>query len=173
MTNAIDSLRSEHDIILSAIERLESAAHAAPDGRLPRAYVRAVLDFIRVFVDDNHHAKEEYALFVEMAADPYLAPIADALTSDHDDGRRYVGEIEAALHENRPAAPAILAYATFIRGHIRRENDMVFETVENTFGDAAMENLDRRFREIEGAVLGADGLHYLLEPLDAYEAAAR
>jgi hemerythrin-like domain-containing protein len=171
MKNPLDSLRKEHDVILSVIDRLEAAANCARDGRLPRDYVNAVLDFIRIYIDESHHAKEERALFVEMKADPFLIRFADTLTSDHEDGRWLVAAIERALREDGPVVPPILTYSAFIRDHIRREEEMIFEAVSSTLGDAALENLARRFREVETPELARDTLDRLLDA--AYEPAER
>jgi hemerythrin-like domain-containing protein len=173
MNNAIECLRREHDVILTVVELLEGVAGASKDGRVARDYVEAAIEFVRIYVDANHHAKEEYVLFVEMAADPRLSAIADALTHDHDDGRELVDEIECAVLDDRPAAGPILAYAAFIRNHIRRENEMIFPTIENAFGEETIAKLERRFQQIEDAVLGSNGVRRLLDPLEAAYAAAR
>lgn len=174
MSAAIDSLRAEHETILVAMDRLEDSARRAPDGEIPPDCARAALDFIRVYVDGNHHAKEERALFIAMAEDPLLAGLADALTFDHDEGRMLVGAIEGALVDGRSVTAPVLAYAAFIRNHIRRENEMVFDAVEKALRGTVLAEMDARFREIEEDLLGNDGTRRLLAPLDAaYERAGR
>jgi hemerythrin-like domain-containing protein len=174
MSTGIDSLRADHETILVVMDRLEDAGRRATDGRLPPEYVRAALDFIHIYVDGSHHAKEEGALFVAMAEDPVLAGLADALTFDHDEGRMLVTAIERALLEERPVTGHVLAYAAFIRNHIRRENEMIFDVVEEVLRGPVLTELDARFREIENEVLGPDGVQRLLARLDAaYERSGR
>ena len=174
MSTAIDSLRAEHETILFVMDRLEDSARRAPDGEIPPDYARAALDFIRIYVDDSHHAKEEGALFIAMAKDPLLAGLADALSFDHDEGRMLVADIEGALVEERSVTAPVLAYASFIRNHIRRENEMIFDAVENVLREPVLAEMDARFREIEDEVLGPGGTRRLLAPLDAaYERAGR
>ncbi len=172
MKTGIDSLRAEHETILAVVDRWEAVARSASDGQLPHAYVLAALDFIRVYVDENHHAKEERVLFAAMAADPFLAGLAEALTADHEEGRALVAAIERAFRADRPIGNVVAAYAAFIRDHIRRENEMVFEAVENALGESVLANLDASFLEIEDEVLGRDGSQHLLESLDAAYATA-
>ncbi len=146
---ALDALRNEHARILQAIDRLEAHARNADDGRLPIAYLREVLDCIHVYVEENHHGKEERILFARMASDPLLAGIAGAFVEEHDEGRHLVAAIESAVTHERPVARHVDAYATFIRDHIRRENDMLFETIES--------GLDARtLAEIEAALAEAE-----------------
>lgn len=172
MITALDSLRAEHETILAVVGRLEAAARAAGDGRLSHDYVRAALDFIRIYVDENHHGKEERVLFPAMSADAMLTGFADALSCDHEEGLDIVGALEAADLDDRPTTGYILAYAAFIRDHIRRENEMVFDAVENSLDDSALTELYVGFLQVEDEVLGPNGASRLLERLDeAYSAA--
>lgn len=174
MSAAIDSLRAEHETILVVMDRLEDSARRAPDGEISPDCARAALNFIRIYVDGSHHAKEEGALFIAMADDPLLAGLADALTSEHDEGRRLVAAIEGALAEDRSVTGPVLAYASFIRNHIWRENEMIFDAVENALREPVLAEMDARFLEIEDEVLGPGGTRRLLAPLDAaYERAGR
>jgi hemerythrin-like domain-containing protein len=174
MSTAIHSLRAEHETILVVMDRLEDSARRAPDGEIPAEYARAALDFIRIYVDGSHHAKEEGALFIAMGEDPLLAGLADALTFDHDEGRMLVAAIEGALVEERSVTGPVLAYAAFIRNHIRRENEMVFDAVEKVLSAPVLAEMESRFWEIDNEVLGPGGTQRLLAPLDAaYERAGR
>jgi hemerythrin-like domain-containing protein len=167
MKGALGSLRSEHKTILAVVDRLEAAARSATDGYVSRPLVRAALDFIHTYVDRNHHGKEEDALFVAMRNDPSLAGLADALVDDHGEGRSLVAAMEFALFEERPTAALILAFGAFIRGHIRREDEMIFEAVENALDQQTLASLNAKFGEIEEETLGEAGVQRLLDRLDA------
>jgi hemerythrin-like domain-containing protein len=167
VNTGIESLRAEHETILGVIDQFEGVACGSADGQASAAYVLAAIEFLRVFVDQNHHAKEERVLFAAMAADPGLAGMAEALTADHAEGRALVGEIDAAFRAGRPIDNLIVAYAAFIRDHIRRENEMVFEAAENALDESVLAGLHARFLEIENGVLGRDGSRRLLVSLEA------
>src|SRR3990167_2160921 len=64
MTTPTDVLRAEHQVILAALASLETAAARLAAGReLPAGWWEGLIDFLRVFADRNHHAKEEKSLF--------------------------------------------------------------------------------------------------------------
>jgi hemerythrin-like domain-containing protein len=149
VNTGIASLRAEHETILGVVDQLEGVACGFAGGQAPAAYVLAAIEFLRVFVDQNHHAKEERVLFAAMAADPGLAGMAEALTADHSEGRALVGEIDAAFRAGRPIDNLVVAYAAFIREHIRRENEMVFKAAENTLDESVLAGFDAKFLEIE------------------------
>jgi len=161
----LDPLRSEHTLILQTIDRLEARSHESPDGRLPLDYARAALAFMRVYIDENHHGKEERVLFAQMEADPFLSGIAAVLMADHRDGRELVDAIERAVESGRPVVREIDAYAAYIRDHIRRENDMVFQAAESRFDESTMSTIRAAFFDIEAEVLGTDGKRQLLAGL--------
>jgi len=156
MMAALDSLRAEHALILEVIE-----------SRLPPDYVHAMLDFIRIYIDTNHHGKEERVLFSYMAADPFLAGISSILTDDHREGRILVDAIERALVEGRPVVHEVETYAAFIRVHIHRENAMMFDVAESELDAHTLSAMQSEFLAIESEVLGIGGAGRLLAPLQA------
>lgn len=162
----LDALRAEHALILETLDQLEERA-AATGGVLPSDYMHAVFMFIRVFVDENHHGKEERVLFRHMEADPFLQSISSVLTADHREGRDLVEAMHAALAQGRPVLREIGAYAAFLRDHIRRENEMIFTAVESTLDEATLQEIDTAFVDIEVEVLGSGGTQRLLVPLQA------
>ncbi len=164
---ALDSLRAEHALILEVVESLEGRTHASADGRLPHEYVRAVLDFMRVYVDTNHHGKEERVLFAHMGGDPFLKSVSDVLIEDHREGRGLVDAIERALVEGRPVTREVETYAAFIRAHIHRENDMIFGAAESELDARASSAMQSEFLAIESEALGAGGADRLLAALVA------
>ncbi|KXK35945.1 MAG: hypothetical protein UZ06_CHB003000133 [Chlorobi bacterium OLB6] len=68
MTDAIQSLFDEHDVISEAVD---VAVHAeqliATDADRYEEVVRSLLEFFRVYADGFHHHKEEEILFPEMS----------------------------------------------------------------------------------------------------------
>ncbi len=164
---ALDSLRAEHALILEIVGSLEERTHASADGRLPHEYVRAMLDFLRIYVDTNHHGKEERVLFAHIDGDPFLKTVSNVLIEDHREGSALVDAIECALLEGRPVAREVETYAAFIRLHIQRENDMIFELAESALDAHATSAMQSEFLAIESEALGIGGADRLLAALVA------
>ena len=68
MSQVIAELRHEHDAILEALPVLERMAERAAQGQLPAEDAGEFLDFLRAFVDQCHHGKEEALLFPALIA---------------------------------------------------------------------------------------------------------
>lgn len=159
--SALDELRREHALILEVVERLE--ASVSPDRQAEPALVRAALAFVRSFVDENHHGKEERVLFPLMQRDAYLSGLAKSLGDDHGESRSLVAAIERSLGAGDDPARLsglVSSFASLIRDHIRREDMMVFEAAESVLSPADHATLEAGFREVEKVALdgfGADG----------------
>jgi hemerythrin-like domain-containing protein len=168
MMGALDQLREEHRVILRIAQRMEDAASGPPDGLAPETFLHAAVDFIRVYADKNHHGKEEGALFEMMSGNPRLAGMAAILGQEHVEGRELVSRLEQALdtHQDQAVRKAVLAYVSFIRDHIAKEDDMIFDAAERELTPSDSAELDRAFAEVEAQVLGTDGLGRLLERMD-------
>ena len=95
-----------------------------------------------------------------MRDDPFLEEVAQVLHTQHEHGAARVAALERALDEDRaPALVAreLLAYATYIRDHIRWENEMIFEVVERVLDERVAAELLAEFRAIEAETLGPQG----------------
>jgi hemerythrin-like domain-containing protein len=132
-------LREQHRLILKVVDAFERAMRH--DDVLPPARdVEAFITFFRLFTDACHHGKEEDLLFAAME-DHGLGgaggPI-DAMREEHRIGRGLVRAMnEAAPKLNTADARAAFrlnagAYVDFIRGHIAREDDGLFEFADTT-----------------------------------------
>jgi hemerythrin-like domain-containing protein len=147
----IDLLREEHRVILGALDALERAAErGAAGGPVADAWWSAVVTWLRAFADRNHHAKEETALFPAMvkAGVPSESggPIA-VMLEEHVEGRRLVAAIESAAAAARVAA--CRDYVALLRGHIDKENGIVFPLAESVLDGQAMQGLRREFDAVE------------------------
>jgi hemerythrin-like domain-containing protein len=151
---ALDPLRREHEVILDVVGRMEEATDRR-EGDLPVAFLRGAMDFLRVFVDENHHGKEERALFPIMREDPALAGLAAALAEEHEQGRHLVAVMERSLAEATGSAAFIAAlheYTRLIRDHIFKENEMIFVAAEAAFSAADAERVARAFALVDEGV---------------------
>lgn len=144
------------------------------DRVVPPAFVRAAMTFLRSYVDINHHGKEEDALFPFMRRDEFLASLAKQLGDEHDDARKLVAGIEQALDggDLRLVSRLVSSYASLIRDHIQREDEMIFSAAESALSPGDRELLRREFRQIESEALGERGVEALLDRLKRAEQSA-
>jgi hemerythrin-like domain-containing protein len=103
------------------------------------------VDFIRNYADRFHHAKEEDVLFEALVKNgmPHENSPVAAMLMEHDQGRAYVGAMENAAREalagqsGREATIAenALAYAELLRGHISKEDEILYPLAERVIPD--------------------------------------
>jgi hemerythrin-like domain-containing protein len=109
------------------------------------------VDFIRNYADRFHHAKEEDVLFealVQNGMPRQNSPIA-AMLMEHDQGRAYVGAMEAAAQralsgeqgQEGTIAENALAYAALLRDHIAKEDEILYPLAERVIPDTMREGI--------------------------------
>jgi hemerythrin-like domain-containing protein len=144
--NITQALVDEHKLILRMIALLERNAPRTAAGTYSnwQFYLDGV-DFIRNYADRFHHAKEEDVLFdalVKNGMPRENSPVA-AMLMEHDQGRAYVGAMETAAREalaGKMEQEAVisenaLAYAELLRGHIGKEDDILYPLAERVIPD--------------------------------------
>jgi len=97
-------------------------------------------------------------------------PIA-VLLADHVQGRDYIGQMDRAT----AAGPDYVAfahgaqgYSSLMKGHIQKENNVLFPMAEEMLDKCKLEKLYTRFEEHEEKVIGHgrhEELHAILEGL--------
>jgi len=160
---------------------MEAMAERARGGeRLAAGDLAQTIEFLRVFVDKCHHAKEEQLLFPAMRAASMLSAeetIARLLT-DHVHGRDAVSHIADAarcLADGDESASAELAeamacYTVLLRDHIYREERDCFDLADRELPESAQQTLAEGYDRIEREVVGGgvhEGFHALLNRLGA------
>ena len=140
-TNVTRVMVEEHELILRMIALVEKNTALLEQGKFRnwQFYLDAV-DFIRNFADRFHHAKEEDVLFVALIKNgmPEKQSPIEAMHMEHDQGRAYVRAIDEAAQkalDGEPGQAAIIAehakgYAALLRGHIEKENDILYPLAE-------------------------------------------
>jgi branched-chain amino acid transport system ATP-binding protein len=128
-------LREEHNLALQVLRVLDRAVDLMEDGQeISPFFFEEVLDFLQLYVDCAHHAKEEEILFPYLKAKGIQAgtvPV-DSIHQDHDEERRLVEQMSRGLNlllVNDPAGrPMLLAaagkYTHIARRHIMKENTL-------------------------------------------------
>ena len=149
----------EHQHILKLIAALPGMLEALRrDLQGTRPLAEQALDFIRNYADRYHHAKEEDILFGYF--DPQ-SEILGVMLQDHQDGRAHVRAVAEALPlGDLDAVEAhLLAYGELLRGHIQRENEILYPWMDRTLTLHQVGELYARCAEVE-RTFGARSAEY-------------
>jgi hemerythrin-like domain-containing protein len=156
MTNATQEtatsrLREEHQLILGVAEGMERLVREAADDRWDLDAFADCVTFIRLFADACHHGKEEDLLFPELEKSgmPHEeGPIA-VMLHEHQQGRAFARRMADALPDARKGdaeARATLrhaagGYVDLIRGHIMKEDHVLFQMADQMVHGPACRSL--------------------------------
>jgi hemerythrin-like domain-containing protein len=177
--NITQALVDEHRLILRMITLLERNAARTAEGSYSnwKFYINGV-DFIRNYADRFHHAKEEDVLFealVKNGMPRENSPIA-AMLMEHDQGRAFVMAMETAALEaqsgqsgrERTIADNALAYATLLREHIAKEDEILYPLAERVIPDTMRDGIIAGYAAAE-ARTAADFSAYYEAAVVGYE----
>lgn len=166
---ATATLMEEHRIIERVLASLETAAGRLKSGEPvnPSVFIKAV-DFIKGFTDDCHHNREENILFPAMLAAgmPAQGGPINVMLAEHEHGRQLTKDLLAAA-ENLKAGEAsageavaanALQYAALMRGHINKENNILFQMADRLIQGEARTEADAAFQQTRQEEINA-GLH--------------
>src|SRR3954467_5762251 len=144
-------LIKEHHIILRALDVLdEMAALVEKKEPVEAADIETLLRFLRVFADDAHQAKEESALFPELLrTSAGNEPALRHMLFEHDQERSLVEGLEDSLHtkKGREFVELALRLSNLIRTHIRKEDYLLFDTVEHSLSPEQDERVTTALNE--------------------------
>jgi hemerythrin-like domain-containing protein len=164
-----DILRHEHELIMMVLDAAEREARAIANGGAADAdRLAGFVDFIRNFADHCHHAKEEDVLFVRMGERGFpreVGPVA-VMLHEHELGRAHVAAVAdniAAAAAGDAAARAVVAerlagYASLLRQHIFKENNILFTMADQTLTEEDQAALAADFERVERDEIG-EGVH--------------
>ena len=150
MMGATDVLRDEHRVILRALRLLESGTdRLAGCGALPAGWWERVIQWLQVFADWNHHAKEERYLFPALAKAGVPAeggPVA-VMLAEHVEGRELIGAMQGEDPARR--VDAARRYVRLLGDHIDKENGVLFPLAEAVLEPHAQQALARELETVE------------------------
>jgi len=162
-----EDLINEHKSIKTMLGIMKRIADDIHDDKGADAIdLEQIIDFIRVFADKCHHGKEEDSLFpamVEAGLPRHSGPIA-VMFADHEMGRKYIRDLENAVNDfkagksDKPIEPALINYVDLLRGHILKEESILFPMADRIVPEMTQEKLAERFEAIEEQVIGR-GIH--------------
>ena len=163
---ATDVLKQDHRVIervLAVLERLTEPSSSASVETWEKA-----IDFIRNFADQCHHLKEEKILFpaLEQHGIPREGGPIGMMLVEHEEARAYVREMVQALAQGGKApevAKTILtenarAYLHLLREHIRKEDEVLFQMVDEALSPEEQKEMAQEFERHEAEEIGA-GVH--------------
>jgi hemerythrin-like domain-containing protein len=146
---AMAILRDEHRIILRGLEVLEAAARrVGAGGSLPDGWWDELIEWLVAFADRSHHAKEELGLFPALitAGLPSGAGPVAMMLEEHVAGRDLVRAMRAGDAAERARAGAL--YVDLLRGHIDKENGVLFPLADVLLDDRTATALEGRFASL-------------------------
>lgn len=174
---SVETLRAEHEGVLTVLDNLERATAAAARGAaVPRDVFSDIQEFFAVFVDRCHHGKEEAELFPLLVGGP-ATPLVRRLEEEHVVGRRLARAYAEAVNAYEPGnaesgarlQQAADAYIAFLRDHIALETDELFPAMMDALATRD-EELNQAFERVEIERIGAgthERLHARIEGLPA------
>ncbi|MEW6113044.1 MAG: hemerythrin domain-containing protein [Thermodesulfobacteriota bacterium] len=176
---ATAQLKAEHEGITLMLQILENVSQRLESGeQVDPAHLEKIIEFIRVFADRCHHAKEEDLLFpaLEAAGIPKESGPVGIMLLEHDEGRKHVRGMADALSRYRDAgAPAgrdfamhAREYVALLSEHIEKENQVLYEMADSVLSESKQDELFGQFERIEEERIGHgkhEEFHRLLEEL--------
>lgn len=135
--HSIEILMAEHQIILKKLAGLKELLPtlAVPDLHLVSKY----MDFIRIYADEYHHAKEEKILFpwmIEQNPAFEFGPIG-CMIKEHELGRKLIQNAVCILEKENISGEEIEAlkdllgnFITVLADHIGKEDNVLYQMAE-------------------------------------------
>jgi hemerythrin-like domain-containing protein len=175
MATATNVLRQEHEAILKMLDVTDNVAGRLERGEAVRQDVLAdLLEFFRLFADQCHHGKEEDLLFplLEQKGMPRPGGPIGVMLHEHEEGRALIGEMRDAAEALKAGAAgagarwagAARGYVGLLRGHIQKENDVLFVMAERLLSAGEQEQLAQAFEKLEVSKMGP-GTHERLHAM--------
>ena len=165
--NVTQVMVEEHQLILRMIALVEHNTALLETGNFQdwQFYLDAV-DFIRNYADRFHHAKEEDVLFVELIKNgmPEKRSPIEAMHIEHDQGRVHVRALELASKQalagekgwKEIIAEHAKAYAALLRGHIEKEDTILYPLAERVLPAEVRERMRVAYAEAEARTPGLE-----------------
>lgn len=173
-------LKNEHEAILLMLSILEKIAERLDNKEsVDVTHLEKILEFIKVFADRCHHAKEEKVLFQEMinAGFPKEGGPIEVMLLEHDQGRDFVKKMSEGVAKYKrgdQSAPALIidnarGYVSLLRGHIDKEDSILYPMADMHIPEDKQKSLIKEFDRIEKEEVGLgkhEEFHRLLESLE-------
>ena len=166
---ATEILMNEHRIIEQVLDCLDTLVRqTTATRRLDSASALQILDFLRHFADQCHHAKEEELFFPLLEKQGFSRDRGPTgvMMHEHTLGRLYIKEmaqaVSAAASGDQPAIDRFCrvgkGYVQLLREHIRKEDHCLFDMADKACSAADDAQLLEAFARVEHEDIG-DAVH--------------
>jgi hemerythrin-like domain-containing protein len=160
MPELCQSLINEHEVIERVLDAIEKEAAKVDGGAVVDSnFFADAIVFVREFADGVHHRKEEDILFPRMvsAGLPKDGGPIGVMLMEHDIGRAHIRGMSEALGQaaegDSTARQTVVreaqGYVALLRGHIQKENTILFPMADQIFDSEAKEVIRAAFAEAE------------------------
>lgn len=174
-------LRSEHQVILRVVNVLRRLVDRSRRGYgFERAAFRSCGEFMRLFADACHHAKEEELLFpvLEGRGIPRDGGPIGVMLHEHRLARAHTKEMIAALDQCERGEPgaqdsclqAAQSYIDLLTAHIDKEDNILFSMGDRVMGDDDQAALSGQFCKVGCRTFGGKRKEELARIADELEA---
>jgi hemerythrin-like domain-containing protein len=147
-------LVQEHQWILRLVAMIPAMTESCDlNSDAGKQRLHAVLDFIRSYADQYHHAKEEDILFKYF--DEQL-DIIQVMFADHKSARAHVAALNEGIDagDSEAVATHFAAYGALLQDHIKREDEILYPWLDRQLSIeqigriyAQFADVDERFRQ--------------------------
>ena len=162
---AIEELKAEHEAVLLTIRILDKITSKLEAGQaIDIRHLDQILEFLKVFVDQCHHGKEEKLLFpaMEEAGIPREGGPLGVMFYEHDQGRSYVQGLRSGVEDYRGGKDNAIAeiskyarnYGQLLTAHINKENNVLYVMAERVLSSDKMAEMAKSFATIEETEIG-------------------
>lgn len=162
-------LKEEHRLVLVMLQVIDAVCAKLDKGEtVDDGHLASIIDFIRTFTDQCHHAKEEKLLFPALGKVGLPAtdgPVA-VMLSEHALGRslaRGMDEALAAMKSGNASGARAFAenarkYVALLVNHIDKEDHVLFVMADQRLSPEIQEELTAGFDRVEREETG-EGVH--------------
>ena len=163
MGKATQDLRKEHEAILYVLQILDKMMESDSLGAENMLrYYGEVVYFLKIFADKCHHGKEENYLFKELVNKgiPNEGGPVGVMLQEHAQGRDYIAQMSKSVDDQNISGfnYAAVQYRDLLRGHIDKENNVLFTMADKVINEQEQNLLFEQFEQHEETVIG-HGVH--------------
>ncbi len=156
MIHPIETLMNEHRVIEQGLDSLDrlSGGLSTNDPAM-RTRLGELVRFFREYADRVHHAKEEDRLFTALANHGFSSQSGPVyvMLSEHEIGRSHVSQLAEVAGGDGPLTPEEVerisehatAFSVLLRGHIQKEDNILFPMAAQVLQPAVVEELRTAF----------------------------
>ncbi len=177
MNLATNNLENDHANILRLTNIMEQMIKTYT---INLQNLEIVVSLIEEYADDFHHSKEENVFFpylVKRGFSSEQGPVA-VMLHEHDEGRKFTSEMRTGIENykanGKSALPDIYQnmqnYIDLLRGHIGKENNILFKMADRLLTGTEQEHILRAFKDVENKNWDKEKIKKIIFDIEQLEA---